>query len=264
MIFLAVMTDLKRYEQFDYLHTFLQFLKRFPTNIRPKNLVAQKTISSLAALSIDNLALNGIKGIIWDVDGTLVGYHGKSLDETAREKLEQSIAAGLQNVILSNSGEERFNELGRIFAGYDVKVACGYQRKKNAIGPLYVTRVIYHGEDTCFYEDIGRRKQLVSFDPLNYKKLKKPNPDLIDIAVREMSNDYSTSHQMPAIPSYQIAMVGDKAFTDISGGNQAGCFTVQIKPPMQPKKDPILARVGRALEYGILAVYRAVGLVKKK
>jgi hypothetical protein len=66
--------NIKLYEQLDHFHTFWQFLKRFPTNIRPKNLLPDETITSIGNLSIDTLVERGIKGILWDIDGTMMGY----------------------------------------------------------------------------------------------------------------------------------------------------------------------------------------------
>ncbi|MDR2600124.1 MAG: YqeG family HAD IIIA-type phosphatase [Oscillospiraceae bacterium] len=45
----------------------------------------------------------------------------------------------------------------------------------------------------------------------------------------------------------EIAVIGDQLFSDILGGNLAGCHTIKV-PPIDPKSDPLLVKIKRIFE----------------
>ena len=75
-------------------------------------------LPSVPAVTRALLDQHGIRLVIWDVDGTLTAYHGKSIAPEYREHVEGLFAdASLRHAILSNCGESRFVELGSLFPG---------------------------------------------------------------------------------------------------------------------------------------------------
>jgi len=45
----------------------------------------------------------------------------------------------------------------------------------------------------------------------------------------------------------KITVIGDQLFSDILGGNLAGCYTIKV-PPLNPKFDPFLVKIRRSFE----------------
>lgn len=65
------------------------------------------------------LLRNGIKGLVLDIDNTLVPYHAKEADENALAWIDRVKASGLKVCIVSNASRKRvikFNEKLKLFA----------------------------------------------------------------------------------------------------------------------------------------------------
>ncbi|MBS3122380.1 HAD hydrolase-like protein [Candidatus Woesearchaeota archaeon] len=79
-----------------------------------------------------------------------------------------------------------------------------------------------------------------------YTIIKKPDTRLVEYAMEELG---ITSPE-------KAAMVGDRAFTDITGGNQAGVWTIQITHPLHPQTDPFLIKAfARPVEAFFVKMY---------
>jgi predicted HAD superfamily phosphohydrolase YqeG len=165
-------------------------------------------LSSLAELTPEFLSAQGVTLLIWDVDGTLMPWHGTAVAPELRAGWERLRAVqGLRHLILSNCGEERFVELGRIFP--DVPVVKGYATPD---GP--VARQALHG--SLSWSDGG------CWDPAGdaeVSTIRKPEAVLLGFALK-LAGD---------VPANSALMVGDQYFTDIAGANEAGVRTLKVR-----------------------------------
>jgi len=87
-------------------------------------MIIEKFFPSLAVkeikdITVDILNKNNIKGLILDIDNTLVPNHVEEADEAAVEWIEKIKAAGFKVCIVSNASRKRvvkFNEKLRLYA----------------------------------------------------------------------------------------------------------------------------------------------------
>jgi len=140
----------------------------------------------------------GIKGIIFDIDNTLVP-HDADADERVEEFFDNLRALGLKTCLVSNNDEERVKRFNR------------------NIGSFYIF------------------------------KAHKPKREGYVKAMKVMETDINST-----------ISVGDQLFTDMWGTNNAGLFSILVKP-INPKEE-IQIILKRRLEKPILLIYR----IKKK
>jgi predicted HAD superfamily phosphohydrolase YqeG len=282
-------------ETHDYRNTLRQFFGSFGTfkrNISPAHLLADYYAESLEMVTPYLLKSLGINTLLWDVDGTLMRYHGLCIDDCAKdafEKLTQPLSflnpshEWFNNIILSNSGENRYRDLSRIFP--NIPNFRMYQNIENPEDVLH--RVIFFGHDTffrpvnadidtgvsaevpingiasghsgsqhetrvrdivldyviCEQREVARREKELPDFLKDYVVIKKPDPRLIKGALQWYNVD-------PA----KALMIGDRHSTDISGAKQAGIRAIRITP-MYPESDPFLPRLGRFLESALVGLY---------
>jgi predicted HAD superfamily phosphohydrolase YqeG len=181
-------------------------------------------LRDLAALDRGFLEQQGIRGIVWDVDGTLTHFHQSTLaDEVA--PLRPLLDAGdLRHAILSNADEPRFRELGRIFPA--IPIMKGYRHD----GEVHI-RVLRSESDSL--------PDAASLIDAGAVPLRKPDGALMQAAVAAMG-----------LSPEEVVMVGDQYFTDIAGANLGGVRSIKV------------AAIGwRALPPGIRAGQRIERLV---
>ncbi len=164
--------------------------------------------SCLLDLSAEFLEQQGVGLIIWDVDGTLMPWHGAQVDPELRPGWDRLRAMPeLEHMILSNCSDRRFVELGQIFP--DVPVVKGYTTPKGA-----AARRIFQGVETWSDGD--------HWDPLtqaDVTTLRKPDARLVHFALGFAGD----------LPASRALMVGDQYFTDIAGANEAGVRTLKVR-----------------------------------
>ncbi|MEM6449745.1 MAG: YqeG family HAD IIIA-type phosphatase [Cyanobacteria bacterium P01_D01_bin.105] len=146
------------------------------TLLQPDLVLAQSVIG----ITSEMLVKNGLKGLILDVDETIVPVGQQKLDADV-----QSWAENIQTVVplslVSNN--------------------VGYER----------IRLIGESLDVPYVASAGKPSR---------KKLRK--------AAEAME-----------LPLEQIAMVGDRLFTDVLAGNRLGLFTILVQPMLKPNsRDP--------------------------
>ena len=76
-------------------------------------------VDSVQHIELETLLKNNIKGLILDIDNTLVPMHRKEADERAVAWIEKVRKAGLKACIVSNASQKRvikFNERLRLQA----------------------------------------------------------------------------------------------------------------------------------------------------
>ena len=84
-----------------------------------KRFFPEKYLTSIFELDIDELIQEGIKGIIFDIDNTLVPYDVAEPTKEIITLFEEIKAKGLQITLVSNNTEDRvvkFNERLKVFA----------------------------------------------------------------------------------------------------------------------------------------------------
>jgi len=185
----------------DWVLTLRQTLPRVGTVLQ--NLRPTLHLPDLRAIDAQLLAEHGIRGIIWDIDGTVMPNHAGAVHPelaTAFEALVQH--PELRHVILSNSGERRFVELGTIFPAIPILRAY-----RTSGGPRF--RRLLGGVDHWS----GAEGEVTGADVL-----KKPEAVLIELALRELG----------LTDPRAVLMVGDQYFTDIAGANLGGVRSAKV------------------------------------
>ncbi len=171
--------------------------------------------------------MQNVAGVIWDVDGTLMPRNDSALSTLVRASFENLVALlTLRHVILSNCGEDRFLELGRIFPA--IPVLKGY---RTAHGLVF--RRLLGSEDRWSGVEIADRRQA--------RPIRKPSRELTEFALRELGCERD-----------RVVMVGDQYFTDVVGANLAGIRSIKV-PTLNRESFPFMVRTLQRLE---AAAYR--------
>ncbi|MFI5278930.1 MAG: HAD hydrolase-like protein [Gemmatimonadales bacterium] len=207
--------------------TFVQVVPRLATLLR--HLGPTWHLSSLAALDGTFVEAHGIRGLIWDVDGTLTGDRGQLLTKTTPAFHALLARPGLKHVVLSNSGEERFKQLGDIFP--TVPLVRGYLLGKSV---LYRRRL--GATDSWSAAELEQRLAEGA------RMLRKPSAELVDYAIRELGCGKD-----------EAVMVGDQYFTDVAGANLAGVRSIKL-PTMAKETFRISVRISQFVESLVYAV----------
>ena len=165
-------------------------------------------MASLAELTPGFLDAQGVRLIIWDVDGTLMPWHGTEVADDLCAAWDRLRAVeGCTHLILSNCGDARFLELGRVFP--DVAVVKGYSTPEGAAGRQTLAGVVS-------WTDGGNRDPMT--DP-RISTIRKPDARLVRFALALAGN----------VQAGDALMVGDQYFTDIAGANEAGVRTLKVR-----------------------------------
>lgn len=186
-------------------------------------------VRSLAEVTPEFLRANGVRALIWDVDGTLTGDRRRELIPESAEPFRALLAdPGLRHAILSNASEERFRQLGEMFP--DIPLLRGYVRRGE-----YVFRRVHRGADSMTPE------QLAALLADGAHVVRKPSAELIDLAVRELG-----------CAKDEAVMIGDQYFTDVAGANLGGVRSIKL-PTLAPETFRRSVRFGQLAE-GVLYV----------
>jgi predicted HAD superfamily phosphohydrolase YqeG len=231
-------------DKIDPLRTLWGSLKNARTNWSKQNLTPNLHVRSINEITSALLAEHGIEALLFDVDSTLMPHHDQQLHAELAGAYND--LQDYKKVILSNSSKRRYWELGRIFSG--VPVLRMYQNNKGL--PLY--QKLHHGESHIAIDSGGQTEFVyvgnivkgVSEEEkdalVGYRKVPKPDSRLVIYGMRVMG-----VHDVE-----KVALIGDRRTTDISGGNQAGVFTILVDPfkPEIEKERSTFAFLGRVAE----------------
>ena len=185
----------------DWVLTLWQTVPRLGTVLR--NLQPTLHLPDLRAIDAELLQELGIRAIIWDIDGTVMPSHAPAVHPELAPSFVRLIEdPSLKHVVLSNSGERRYTELGTIFPAipilraYKVKDGVSYRRLLQ-----------------------GAEAWSGASSPASGRKvIKKPDRMLIEFALKELEIDDRD----------RVLMVGDQYFTDVAGANLAGIRSVKV------------------------------------
>lgn len=205
-------------ERRDWLQTVRQTAPHMGRVLR--NLAPTFELDDISQMDRAFLEEHGIRGLIWDVDGTLTCYHGSELSALRARPIERLFAdSGLRHVILSNCGEKRYDELGRMFP--EVPILKAYQTP----------------DGIAYRQRVGGGETWEGAPPTEgMRPMRKPNVELIRFSARVLGRE-----------SVSIAMVGDQYWTDVAGANLAGIRSIRV-PPIEPHTFPKTLRVLQAVE----------------
>lgn len=207
----------------DWLTTARQSLPRL-WDLR-RRLEPTERLADVGGIDVEYLETRGIRGVIWDVDGTLMEYHAMDVASEFRDQIRSLfLHPTIKNSILSNCGDERFITLGQIFP--EIPVVRSY-----VLNGKRVDRVIAEGRDS--FQD-GELEAL--YRDGGYQ-VRKPDPDLIHLAIREME----------LVPSDGVVMVGDQYLTDIASANLAGIRSIKV-PAWRRDTFPLPVRLSQDFE----------------
>jgi len=197
-------------------------LARLSREIRPT-----AHLSSVAALTPEKVQAQGVRTILWDVDGTLMSHHAKAPASDLADPLERLFSdPSLRHAIVSNCQEDRLEELGGMFP--QVPVLLGYETEQGA-----AFRVRRDGTDTWRGEGVsaGEPAKLV-------RPIRKPSARLLQAALDELG---------VADKKDSVLMVGDQYLTDIASANLAGVRSIKV-PTLRRSSFPVPVRLSQHLE----------------
>lgn len=180
------------------------------------------------------LETRGIEGVIWDVDGTLMNYHDTDIAVEFRDQIRSLFREGPgRHSILSNCGEARYPQLGKMFP--EIPVLRGYTSPN---GPIL--RVLEQGRDS---HSAGELKRILD----EGRVLRKPSGKLIELAMEHLNITDKT----------KMLIIGDQYLTDVASGNLGGILTARV-PAYGRHSFPVALRVSQRLEQALFAVRHAL------
>ncbi len=208
--------------------TFVQVLPRLPLLVR--RMRPTWHLASLEALSAEFLRANDVRGLIWDVDGTLTGDRQAALIPVAERPFRALLAQpDLRHMVLSNAGEPRYRELGTMFPR--VPILRAY-----TLGAEVLYRRLLGTADTWTEQELAERLAQGA------RVIRKPSAVLVDYAVRELG-----------VAKAHVAMIGDQYLTDVAGASLAGVRSVKL-PTLAPASFRLSVNVSQRLERIVYAV----------
>lgn len=148
----------------------------------------------------------GIAAVLWDVDGTLMAYHGRDVDDQFPHIRDLFRHGPARHAILSNCDEVRFDTLGELFP--EVHVLRAYS---TAAGLVFRHRL--GGRDT---HSVAQVESILSNGG---RQIRKPSRELVDYGRQVLEVD----------DPYHVLMVGDQYLTDIASANLAGVRSVKVQ-----------------------------------
>lgn len=209
------------------LSTFFQVAPRLPSLLA--GMQPTWHVPALAAVTPAFLRSHGLRGIIWDVDGTLTGDRRAELVPESTGPFRELLAAqGLKHVVLSNAGEERYRQLGRMFPA--VPILRGYE-----LGGEVLYRRLLGTQDSWTDEELERRLSALA------RVIRKPSAALVEYALRELG-----------CAKNEVVMIGDQYLTDVAGANLGGVRSIKL-PTLAPETFRPAVRLSQRVES---ALYR--------
>ncbi len=193
---------------------------------------------TVAAIDAAFLRRHGIRAVLWDVDGTIMSYHGSDIDPEFAHIRELFRNGPARHAILSNCDEVRFEELGKIFP--EVPIVRGYT---TADGSVFRSRT--NGTDTHTPGDVERLLAAGG------RQIRKPSGELVRYCMRALEVDDPNA----------VLMVGDQYLTDVASANLAGVRSAKVKT-FRRETFPLQIRISQRIEallYAAVAGRQPVG-----
>ncbi|MBL0169321.1 MAG: HAD hydrolase-like protein [Gemmatimonadaceae bacterium] len=180
-------------------------------------------MASLEQLSAPFLEREGIRGIIWDIDGTLTAYHDSRLHTDIETQFQTLLALPwLRHVVVSNSPESRFSQLGQMLPTVPILRVYG--------GGATRIRQLHQGVDSMS----ATERAAARGD--DFHALRKPSRALVLAAVGALGCTVR-----------EVVMVGDQYLTDVAGAGMAGVRSIKL-PTLASSSFPLSIRVAQVVE----------------
>lgn len=214
----------------DQYATMIQTLPRLWTIAR--NTRPTYHLDSAKEITAEFLERERIKGVLWDVDGTVMSYHAKAIDDQFRHLNDLVMFGPARHAILSNCDEDRFLELAEIFPA--LPGLRGYTTKH---GPVF--RKTHHGEDT------HTRAEIRDMIAGGAHQIRKPSGELIRYGMEVLE----------IADPQQILMVGDQYLTDVASANLAGAKSAKVRT-FRRDTFPLSIRISQRIERALHLIMR--------
>ncbi|MEQ1692880.1 MAG: HAD hydrolase-like protein [Gemmatimonas sp.] len=187
-------------------------------------------VNALGSITPAFLALHGIRGIIWDVDGTLTAYHDARVARTSESALHVLLSnPTLRHVIVSNSPESRFAALGTMLPSVPAL-------RVYALGRALHVRTLLGAVDSMAPDTLA-----VLLNGGAYA-LRKPNAALVRSAL-----------QLLGCGASQAVMIGDQYLTDIAGAGMTNVRSIKVAT-IVPSSFPLSIRSAQVVEHALYAL----------
>ena len=214
----------------DHLATLRQSIPRIRQLL--SQLEPTYQLETVAEINAAFLERNEIRAVLWDVDGTIMSYHGKDVDPGFPHVRAMFRDGPARHAILSNCDEARFDELGRMFP--EVPLLRGYSAPRESVFRYRLREI-----DTHTQEDIERLLATGG------RQIRKPSGELIEYGMKVLEE---TDPQA-------VLMVGDQYLTDIASANLAGTRSARVKT-FRRDTFPRSIRTSQRLETLIYRLFR--------
>lgn len=145
-------------------------------------------INSLTEINLEYYKKRAMRGIIIDLDNTIVPWHLDCITAEADLFLREALALEYRICLLTNASKKRTENIAQQYDLYYLSSACK-PRKRAFVHAL----------------------------------------------------------QLIGLSADEVLVIGDQVFTDVFGGNRAGCYTILV--PALSKKEFIGTKVFRFLEW---------------
>jgi predicted HAD superfamily phosphohydrolase YqeG len=189
-------------------------------------------LADVSAVTAEWLVHRGIEAAIWDVDGTLMSYHGSEIDPRFREHIRTLFQdPRVRHAVLSNCGEQRFALLGQMFP--EIAVLRGYRRRDGEV----VLRVLRGSEDSL------SGQALEALRGAGARALRKPDGELVRRAMEALGVE----------KPHQVVMIGDQYMTDVASASLAGARSIKVQT-FRRDTFPLPVKLGQDLERMLYAV----------
>ena len=193
-------------------------------------------VLALVAVTPAWLAEQGVRALIWDVDGTLTGDRRPVLAPESEAPFRKLLAApGLRHAVLSNAGEERYIQLGTMFP--EMPILRAYTQ-----GHEVLYRRLRGRDDSWTTDELQQRLAAGA------RVVRKPNALLVEYALRELG-----------VTKGETVMIGDQYMTDVAGANMAGVRSIKLPTLARDTFRPAV-RFSQALERGLYAALYGHGV----
>ena len=187
-------------------------------------------VDSAVAIDAAFLERHGISAVLWDVDGTVMSFHGGDVDPEFPHVRKLFRDGPGRHAILSNCHESRFEELGRMFP--EVHVVRAYS---TANGPIF--RVKQQGNDTHTSHEV------LELLRAGGRQIRKPSGELVNYCMQLLGEKDPNS----------VLMVGDQYLTDVASANLAGIRSAKVRT-FRRDTFPRALRLSQALEATLYTV----------
>ncbi len=187
------------------------------------------------------LYVKGYRGIIFDVDNTLV-EHGAPVNDKAKDLFAKLHEMGYETCIISNNSEQRVEPLARHVDNTLVEHGAPVNDKaKDLFAKLHEM-----GYETCIISNNSEQR----VEPL----ARQVNSKYVSKAAKPSPKNYLKAMDIMGTDKADTYFVGDQIFTDVWGANRAGIKSILVKPI--DKHEEIQIVLKRYLESIVLFFYK--------